>query len=158
VRKRRASLVRSASIAVFFVGIALTALVAGPSGKALATNMTPSVKGKYCGTYGTGRTSAIIEGGYDVWTVWIKPRPGCHDFNLVYVDADGACQTRCQSHAYDYYEGAYERKGRWIPGAIGFHKLYNGNVGDVVLLTNVLTGTRMSIESHNLGDQVHVNY
>jgi hypothetical protein len=125
--------------------LAASAVIAAAPGAAQAAVSAPQTAGKYCGTYDSGTTDG---------SVWYKKPPGCHDLNLVSVNA------RPAGYGSDNYIGIYFVGGRAVYGANGWHYEVNGSTGDVVLLSNVATGTEMQIGSL-LGpglDVVGINY
>ena len=97
-------------------------IVAGSTGVASAADHV-------CGTQSEVVTAQTV--------VYKKP-PGCHDFNLV------------GTVFYDGYRGEYWNGSRWIGGANGWHYV-NGNwSGDVVLVSNVVTGTPLYVNDVGL--------
>ena len=127
--------------------MAVTATSLLMSGAVLAT---PGIAQASCGTHGSGLTSEVNDPqfGDDVLflngTIWSKQPPGCLDFNLTYThDTSG--------RGYDVYSGFYQSGTNWVEGSNGDHQLSDGNHGDFVLVSNVGTGTKLTV-SDDLGD------
>jgi hypothetical protein len=72
-------------------------------------------------------------------TRFTKKPPGCLDFNLVLLETD--------SGANDRAEGLYLSGSTWIEGNRGFLPVQDATWTDVVLLTNVTTGTKLKVWS-----------
>jgi len=132
-------------------GVLAVAIVAGLCGlQGLAgagTASAASSASRYvCGTQGSGFAGNVPG------KQWQKKPPGCHDLNL--VGARASVGT-----GFDYYTGYYLSGNRWIRAASGAHKVFDGSNFDVVLITNVATGTWLSVTgTHEAPDSVTVNY
>jgi hypothetical protein len=130
------------AVAIGTIGIGSLPAVGG-SGVALGASSVPMY---VCGRESSGSASNIIH------KQWQKQPPGCRDFNLVAATASAGT-------GFDYYTGWYWNGRNWIKAASGAHKVYDGSNFDVVLLTNVATGTWMSITgTHEAPDSVTVDY
>jgi len=141
VREKGRSLgARAGGVLGVLTALLSSVIVLGAPGTALAS----------CGTSGSGSTGFYTGGTLFLGTVWKKQPPGCFDFNLTYVNSPlGA----------DYYRGWYEVSGVWHSGASWYHYLSNGSYNDVAIVTNVSTGTPLTVESYDYSpDSVHVNY
>ena len=81
-------------------------------------------------------------------TVVDKKPPGCSDFNLT------------GTVVYDGYRGEYWNGSRWVAGANGWHYVNGDWSGDVVLVSNVATGTPLYVNDagiYCLGSGCHDN-
>ena len=136
---RRRSRVRAGGVAAVLTALMSSLVVLGAPGTALAS----------CGTPGSGGTGFVSGGVLYYNTVWTKQPPGCFDFNLTYVNSPGGV---------DSYRGWYYSGGLWHAGANGYHRLNNGSYNDVALVTNVITGVKLTVESVSYDDTVHVDY
>ena len=85
-------------------------------------------------------------------TVVTKYNGTCNDLNITYTK-DGA------GDGWDSYAGLYKSGGTWVTGSRGYKSLNDGNHGDFVVLSDVNSGTQMSVASlYDGGDTVKVKH
>ncbi|GAA1961764.1 hypothetical protein [Catenulispora subtropica] len=118
--------------------LAASALAVATPGAAHAT------AGGYCGYYFSGYSSQPT----DVWTVFVKQPPGCHDVNLTWVD-----------HSSYYGAFYWDSAGNPHMSTTGaqWHSAYS--TWDQVIMTSVNTGTRVIVVASDggAGYGVHVD-
>lgn len=126
---------RLAALGAACACVSTSAVIIGTSGVAMAD---------VCGTAENGTTSwstvAPPPGGTPIWhplrSVWVKRPPGCHDYNIVHVNASGN------------YAGFLQRpNGSWFECQAGYISIPGNRTGDWVECTSVLTGTHMTTDT-----------
>lgn len=126
---------RLAALGAAAACISTSAVIIGTSGVAMAD---------VCGTAANGTTSwstnAPGAGGVPNWSplrnVWVKRAPGCHDYNIVHVNASGNYAGFLQSS-----------NGTWHRCNAGYISIPGNRTGDWVECTSVLTGTHMTTDT-----------
>jgi hypothetical protein len=128
---------RLAALGAAAVCASASAVIIGTSGVAMANT-------DVCGTAANGTTSwstvAPPPGGTPIWhplrNVWVKRPPGCHDYNIVHVNATGNYAGFLQSS-----------NGTWFECMAGYIRIPGNVTGDWVECTSVLTGTHMTTDT-----------
>jgi len=140
LQTRRARLLAAAAgVALITPGLALAA-----SGAAQAKTIAPQATPVSCAHEGNGYTGGPHVSG----TKWTKQEDNCGNFWLIV-----AYNTSTS------YLGYYLDDGTWIPGASGYHYCAAGSVCNDALLTDVLAGTRLTVNSSNGGNaHIEVGY
>jgi hypothetical protein len=140
LQARRARIIAAtAGLALITPGLALAA-----SGTAQAQTTAPAATPVSCAAEGNGYTGGPHVSG----TKWTKHSDNCGNFWLIVA-----------YNTSTTYTGYYSKNGVWTPGASGAHYCAAGSVCNDALLTDVLAGTRLTVNSGNGGNaHIEVGY
>jgi hypothetical protein len=136
---------RSAAILGAASALAVAALTVGASGTALA-----QTRAHVCGTESSGYSWGQAGGNQVDATRFTKKPPGCLDFNLVYIVTDTGLN--------DDALGQYWTGSAWQNAMSGKHMVTDNTWQDVVLLTDVATGTLMKVTTSGGQDLITMDY
>lgn len=129
-----------AGIALVATGLALSL----PGSAQAQGNAQPQTTPVSCAHEGNGYTGGPHVSG----TKWTKQADNCGNFWLIVA-----------YNTSTYYTGYYLKNGIWTPGASGRHYCAAGSVCNAALVTDVLAGTRLTVNSSNGGNaHIEVGY